>query len=229
MIRKLSKLHFCYLLLFVITAVILAKLAFGANSYDVREVCESKKGIWREFGDDCANNCALEGRNRIICVPKITYSCDCPKDQCWDYYRCVEKTQYQTEASAAEAERIAKLKETNPELFIDSRVVNEQRINKPKKEEETSPTEEEEPKTGTPAVPATPTPVENKEKESDSTPEIAQCVKAGGAWKEFQNGCADNCSNKKYPALCISSITQSCDCPEDKCWNGSTCVLTATF
>ncbi len=53
------------------------------------------------------------------------------------------------------------------------------------------------------------------------------CVKKGGTWTTFNNGCADSCAYERQdpedPLMCTQAITDSCDCGQDKCWNGKFC------
>lgn len=60
------------------------------------------------------------------------------------------------------------------------------------------------------------------------TPSSGQiaCSNDGGVWKEFSNGCADNC-NSQIPGvrhMCTQAFTKSCDCGSEKCWDGTRCV-----
>ncbi len=57
-----------------------------------------------------------------------------------------------------------------------------------------------------------------------TTPE-GVCESDGGEWKEFSSGCADSCSYARATSLlfCTQALTDSCDCGEDKCWNGTAC------
>ncbi|PIR31859.1 MAG: hypothetical protein COV36_06565 [Alphaproteobacteria bacterium CG11_big_fil_rev_8_21_14_0_20_44_7] len=48
--------------------------------------------------------------------------------------------------------------------------------------------------------------------------EQQQCT---GEWRTFSNGCADICSADKY-RKCTMSLTDSCDCGENKCWDNET-------
>ncbi|MBU4000017.1 hypothetical protein KKG29_02460, partial [Patescibacteria group bacterium] len=49
------------------------------------------------------------------------------------------------------------------------------------------------------------------------------CEAAGCEWKEFNNGCVDNCDYVRNSNTmdCASALTHGCDCGENKCWNGS--------
>jgi hypothetical protein len=55
-----------------------------------------------------------------------------------------------------------------------------------------------------------------------------ECEKVEGTWKVFSNDCADSCylaedlrENVSY--ACGASETLSCDCGQERCWNGKTC------
>ncbi|MBU2523417.1 MAG: hypothetical protein KKE23_03965 [Nanoarchaeota archaeon] len=47
------------------------------------------------------------------------------------------------------------------------------------------------------------------------------CSLNGGNWKVFPDGCADKCGNMRQ---CTEAFVESCDCGEDKCWNGNSCI-----
>jgi hypothetical protein len=55
---------------------------------------------------------------------------------------------------------------------------------------------------------------------SSSSDEEA-CSLAGGAWKQFSNGCADFCGTG---TMCTQATMYSCDCGDGKCWDGRICV-----
>lgn len=56
--------------------------------------------------------------------------------------------------------------------------------------------------------------------------EQQDCVDSGGVWHQFPNACADKCGTQDDD-LCAEVLTMSCDCGENRCWNGSSCVLEA--
>ncbi len=207
--------------------VVKSHTSFALDAFDVKEVCESEKGVWREFGNDCANNCALDTGRQKMCIPTITYGCNCPKDQCWDYYKCVDNKEYQTKALEDEEKRIEELKKNNPELFLENLLNFARQVNK-------NPNSQQYPEQTTVAT-TTKTAVTNNELESGQQKtyenvdqiieeQMGKCAEAGGFWQEFPDGCSNNCFNKKHPSLCSSQKTQACNCGDDKCWNGSSCV-----
>ena len=54
-------------------------------------------------------------------------------------------------------------------------------------------------------------------------PKQKLCEKRGGVWKELPNSCVDMCG--KEDMYCLQVFTMGCDCGEDKCWTGHSCVL----
>jgi hypothetical protein len=50
-------------------------------------------------------------------------------------------------------------------------------------------------------------------------PLFYQCIKTGGKWKTFPNGCVDRCGCE----VSGQALTKGCDCGESKCWNGTGC------
>ncbi len=54
------------------------------------------------------------------------------------------------------------------------------------------------------------------------------CEKSKGVWRQFGNGCASSCNSKfERFKVCTMAITYSCECGNDKCWDGENnkCVL----
>lgn len=197
--------------------MIFAGNSLASDLFDAREVCENEKGVWREFGSDCADNCSLDRGYKKMCISKINYSCDCLENKCWDYYQCVDNDKYQEAAKKVEAERIKKIKESNPELFVKRQFVARNR-NEGEESSQTATTTKEDG-----------TQVNVMESEGTIEDQIASCASGNGIWKKFPNGCADSCISKMGPAVCTSVITESCDCGENRCWNGSACYITTEF
>ncbi len=52
------------------------------------------------------------------------------------------------------------------------------------------------------------------------------CEEVGGVWREFANSCVDSCEYNRNPEIisCAQVLTMGCDCGENRCWNGDTCV-----
>ena len=64
------------------------------TSFDDRAFCEEQKGIWREFGNRCADNCLAKFNEFEICTSAAIYNCDCAKGRCWDGEKCVNNSDY---------------------------------------------------------------------------------------------------------------------------------------
>ena len=265
---------------FLILFLTIASVIFNASaedSFDVKKMCESQKGVWREFGNDCADNCSLDKGRKKMCISNITFSCDCLENKCWNYYQCVDNEQYQIDAKKEQEEKSKKLKDMIPELFQNNQTAttnkndakktidkainnsvtnikstintisdnsnvslnfrkynNEHKtsvIDKNKKDNETDNNKD-----------ANKTTTDNKDtnknnnetNQNNTTPpnndtQKSSCSNSGGTWKEFPNGCADSCYGTSTPAVCTSVITESCDCGQDKCWNGSQCTLASAY
>jgi hypothetical protein len=54
------------------------------------------------------------------------------------------------------------------------------------------------------------------------------CLKAGGSWRQFNNSCANNCSENKFN-VCSQILIFACDCGIDSCWNQSKCIKNAEY
>ena len=54
--------------------------------------------------------------------------------------------------------------------------------------------------------------------------EQVACLEAEGEWKTFSNGCVDSCALARNPEiiLCIQTLTDGCECGENRCWNSET-------
>ncbi|MBL6665184.1 MAG: hypothetical protein ISQ34_05000 [Rickettsiales bacterium] len=51
------------------------------------------------------------------------------------------------------------------------------------------------------------------------------CEKSGGVWRQFGDACGDGCLVKfdKF-VMCAQALTYSCDCLENRCFDGKRCV-----
>ena len=98
-------------------AIIILLLLFGfdswaqvarSTSFDDRGICEENKGVWREFGNGCVDECNPKFDQFVICTRAITFGCDCGKGRCWSDKGCVAVTQYQKifEEKQAEEEKL---------------------------------------------------------------------------------------------------------------------------
>lgn len=111
--------------------------SFSANaqvtrptSFDDRKICEEEKGMWREYSDDCANECRAKFDEFAICTKTITSACQCPRNKCWNDGACIALKDYKKifdEEQEKEREIIAKQQEERKDL---ARQNSEQILNK---------------------------------------------------------------------------------------------------
>jgi hypothetical protein len=51
------------------------------------------------------------------------------------------------------------------------------------------------------------------------------CEKQKGLWRDFGDSCVDGCLAKLDSlTMCARAITAGCDCGENRCWDGNSCV-----
>lgn len=56
-------------------------------------------------------------------------------------------------------------------------------------------------------------------------PGQSACSASGGTWETFPNSCVDSCEKAADPGLmCLTVLTDGCNCGPDRCWDGDTCV-----
>ena len=65
-----------------------------STSFDDRPVCEESKGMWREFGNSCVDDCEAKFDKFAVCARDITFSCDCGKGRCWNEKSCFDLAEY---------------------------------------------------------------------------------------------------------------------------------------
>ncbi|GDX35647.1 hypothetical protein LBMAG18_01580 [Alphaproteobacteria bacterium] len=98
------------------------------TSFDNREICESNKGVWHEFGNGCADDCYSKFDEFAVCSQARTFGCDCGKGKCWNNEKCVAVLEYkkvfdemrQQEIdlmSEAKKKRVAKAKKYQQDLI----------------------------------------------------------------------------------------------------------------
>lgn len=56
------------------------------------------------------------------------------------------------------------------------------------------------------------------------------CNESNGIWREFGNGCGDNCVSKfdQYE-ICTNAITYGCDCGKGHCWHDDRCMSITSY
>jgi hypothetical protein len=77
------------------------------TTFEDRPICEENKGVWREFGDICINDCESQFDQFKICDRAIRFSCDCGPKRCWKDKKCIRKSDYKKfyEANLAKEEK----------------------------------------------------------------------------------------------------------------------------
>lgn len=65
-----------------------------STSFDERPICEKSKGVWREFGNLCVDDCEHVFNKYKICPNSITFGCDCGEGRCWLDNKCIEVADY---------------------------------------------------------------------------------------------------------------------------------------
>jgi len=90
---------FFFIKLILISLFINTKHSFGdfvrSTTFNDRPLCDLNKGVWREFGNGCVDNCNAKFDNYMICTTAITYGCDCGKGKCWHENKCIKLSEYE--------------------------------------------------------------------------------------------------------------------------------------
>jgi hypothetical protein len=81
-----------------------------STTFDERPKCESSKGMWRDFGNSCADKCEYKFQKYPYCSNAIVYSCDCGKNRCLYQDQCIEIQDY---LGSSPLQTFSKLKELN--------------------------------------------------------------------------------------------------------------------
>ena len=197
---------------------------------DNKIICAQNQGNWQLFNNDCADNCQSKF-NYPVCTSIITYNCECGTDKCWDKDRCVsdkiikqlEKKQikkYQEKQAKEKPQNITVTKITDdkkpPSETTNLNNKNDNLIKTPELQKTI--------KIPTIIVEEKPTITQNT-----NDTKIELCKQQNGVWKEFANGCVDNCSNKiSKTSICTNTMTFGCECGQNKCWDNSTKLCTNT-
>ena len=215
---------FIALILVLIKQDIFAYEVFVNNKY----ICEKQKGIWREFGNDCANICDRIIEVLPICTNSVAmFSCDCGKNKCWDRNNeeCIPFKEYKALVEKEEEERkkIAeekKKKEEENKKLAENKNIPTETISTPDPSQTNSSTS-----TITPIAPPSQT---VSDPNADFIAFLSQtCKSFGGQWKNFGNSCAGTCEakvNNSGSITCNAIASDSCDCGEDKCWYQNKCI-----
>lgn len=113
-----------FLILFLTSSFAFDALAqiVRSTSFDERPICEESKGVWRQFGNSCVDDCRSKFDQFQICADSSAFGCDCGKGRCWNGEFCVgmrdykkvfdrEQEEDQKILSEAKAKRAAAAKE----------------------------------------------------------------------------------------------------------------------
>lgn len=82
-----------------------------STSFDDRPTCEEVKGVWRQFGNGCTDDCRSKFDEFTICTQALSYGCDCGKNRCWNGETCVTQKSYKRIFDAEKEKENAKLAE----------------------------------------------------------------------------------------------------------------------
>jgi hypothetical protein len=91
------------------------------TSFDGRAVCEKSKGVWRQFGNGCADSCDAKFDEFAVCTDAIISSCDCGKGRCWNgsddnlLGACVSLSEFQRIFDQQQAEENKQLEKASKE------------------------------------------------------------------------------------------------------------------
>lgn len=110
--RKIFLLSFFSLIFF--SSDIFAQI-MRSTSFDDRSICEQSKGVWREFGNGCVDECNAKFDQFSVCTQAATFGCDCGADRCWDGAACVTLQSYKKVFEIEEEEKQKKLAESKKE------------------------------------------------------------------------------------------------------------------
>lgn len=97
-----------------------------STTFDNRPVCEEAKGVWREFGNSCTQDCEHIFNQYKICPNSITFGCDCGEGRCWLDNKCVAISEYKI----TYREKVRKEKEDEEKLAKerDEKIKNDPRL-----------------------------------------------------------------------------------------------------
>lgn len=109
----MRKIFLIFLLAFFFSLDVFAQ-ASRSTSFDDRPICEQSKGVWRQFGNGCVDECRPKLDQFYVCTDSSAYGCDCGKGRCWngeacmslqDYKKIFDKEQEEEQKILAEAKQ----------------------------------------------------------------------------------------------------------------------------
>jgi hypothetical protein len=216
---------------------------FQQNAWvDRKEICEESNGNWRLYNNICGDSC--ESKFALtVCALTLVYNCDCGNNGCFDGNKCVSNKIAQKLWEDKAKEDDLKRKKELEDLNILPKIAEEEPsmlTNKNSTPQVALLTEEK--KT---LIADQTKPLESNTKKITNTaalidPFMARindakkllCTQQSGEWKEFGNGCVDNCSNKiSKMSICTQALTFGCKCGETKCWDATknSCIETKEY
>ena len=67
-----------------------------STTFDDRTSCEEAKGAWRQFGNNCADECEAKLDEFAFCTDLVISACECGKSRCWndEVKSCVALSDY---------------------------------------------------------------------------------------------------------------------------------------
>ena len=84
--------------IFAILFFIISSQAFSqairSTTFDDRPACQEVRGVWRQFGNGCIDECNAKFDKFSICPQVLAYGCDCGRNRCWNGDTCVMKKDY---------------------------------------------------------------------------------------------------------------------------------------
>jgi len=201
--------------------LIFSSSAFARTAWvDNKAICEKTQGNWRIFNNDCGDSCE-KNFSLPVCSSVLTYNCDCGKNKCWDGDKCVSNKIAEyfwgeiAQKNQENREKELEILKEDQELFYKNNK-NGRTVSSPPIK--TNPVEQ----TISKAPLAEPLIVADPEIAKVDIKKKQLCEQNSGVWKEFRNGCADNCSSQVSKlSMCTSVITFGCECGETKCWDGN--------
>ena len=100
------------------------------TTFDDRGVCENSKGVWRQFGNGCADFCHDKFDRFAMCTQALVFSCECGKNRCWDGESCVALKSYKKIFDVEQAEEQKVLNAAKEKRKADALAHEEELMNK---------------------------------------------------------------------------------------------------
>ena len=81
----------------LLISVLLFCSAFSRpTTFNDRATCEETKGVWRQFGNSCVDECEAQLDEFAVCTDITNSACECGKSRCWndEIKSCVALSDY---------------------------------------------------------------------------------------------------------------------------------------